>query len=220
MALTKLNARSIPAGAVSADSLADGSITTAKIADGAVHTAKIADGAVHTAKIADQAVSHSKTTVIGSAPYYIDTSVASGTNSGWQTLSSTSLPSESTLESWGNMISVTFLGYISSGPYYWTWRIYDNTAGEVVLTIGASRYRDYGYTNNGGVQFSGYVHSNSNQPARCFDVTGRAGNDLYLQLHGSHSSGSPPYTSTQTLYADQVFWYAGDVSGMHNETSY
>jgi hypothetical protein len=215
MALTKLNARSIPAGAVSADSLADGSITTDKIADGAVHTDKIAD----------QAITHSKTNIIGSFLWMYDNNVQGQTANGWMQMADTvNLPSTDVLEeSFGNMISVTFFSYISSGSYYYTWRVYDVTAGNVVLPVRPNEYDWYGNSNGtgGGFRFEGNVHQASQQAARCFDLTGRGGNTLRLEASASNGTGDYVYTNgSQTLYADQIFWYGGYMSGMHNENGF
>ena len=211
-------------------SFADNSVTTAKIADNAVATAKVADSAIATIKIADDAITHPKMLSLGSMLYTWDNSVASMSGTGWRTMSSTvTLPSNSSLASyWANMMSVTFFGYISSGSYYWTWRVYDVTANEVVQPIsGPSSEHWYGAgsaldaEDDGGFRFRGSVHQNTNQPARILDVTGRGGNGMTLEMRPSNGNGDVPQTnSSQTLYADQIFWYAGAMTGMHNENGY
>jgi len=166
-----------------------------------------------------------KFTALGSMLYSWDNSVASASGTGWRTVSNTlTLPNNSELENyWADMMSVTFHGYISSGTYYWTWRVYDVTANTVVQPIsGPSSYLWYGNpADDGGFRFRGGVHYASQQPARVLDVTGRGGNGIILEMRPSNSSGSTPHTnSSQTLYADQIFWYAGAMTGMHNETGY
>ena len=120
-------------------------------------------------------------------------------------------------------MSVTFHGYISSGSYYWTWRIFDVTANTVVQPIdGPCSYHWYGGGSGvGGFRFRGPVHNAAQQPARVFDVSGRAGNGMTLEMRPSNGSGDVVYTNaSQTLYADQIFWYGGAMTGMHNETGY
>ena len=215
MALTKLNNRSL---AVSSP------ITADKIADGSITVDKIADGAVHTAKIADSAVTHSKTNVVGSVLWSYDNAVAGNTANGWMTMSDApTLPSSSVLESWGNMISMTMFSYITSGSYYYTWRVYDVTAGTVVLPVRSNEYQWSGNLDGsgGGFTFRGNVHQASQQPGRCLDVTGRGDHQIRLEMSASSGNGSVLYTNaSQTLYADQIFWYGGFMSGMHNENGY
>jgi len=156
--------------------------------------------------------------------YTWDTAVASMAATGYRTMSSTfTLPSNSVLANdWGNMCSLTFFGYISSGTYWYTWRLFDVTDNSVVQPItGPSSYRWYGTNGTGGFNFTGSVHSNSNQAARVFDVTGRGGNGITLEMSASNGQGSVLQTNaSQTLYADQIFLYAGVMSGIHNENGY
>jgi len=219
MPLTKINNRSFSQ-----------EFTSAQIADGAITTTKVADSAIATAKVAANAITHPKTKTLGSMLYSWDASVASAAGSGWRTVSDTlTLPVNSTLESYfANMLSVTFFGYISSGTYYWTWRVFDVTANTVVQPIaGPSSLHWYGAgsdqdaEDDGGFRFRGSVHQNTNQPARVLDVTGRGGNGMTLEMRPSNGNGDVPQTnSSQTLYADNIFWYAGAMTGMHNENGY
>ena len=191
-----------------------------------INTQSLVDSAITTAKIADKGVTMDKTHMDargGAVMFTYDSTVASGTNDGWKTLASITLPNAATISDWNDLMSVTFFGYISSGAYYWTWRIYDNTDSDVVMPVGISK--DYRWNGNsdgtgGGFQYQGAVHSHSQQSARVFDVSGRDGNTLQLQLHGSSQPGDTINTSSQTLYADQIFWYGGAMTGMHNETGY
>ncbi|MAI17173.1 MAG: hypothetical protein CMH04_00760 [Marinovum sp.] len=197
---------------------------------GTVANSQIADDAVTTAKIANDAITHPKILSLGSMLYSWDNSVASASGTGWRTVSSTvTLPSNSYLATyWANMMSVTFFGYISSGTYYWTWRVFDVTANTVVQPIsGPSSNHWYGAgssqdaEDDGGFRFRGSVHQNTNQPARVLDVTGRGGNGMTLEMRPSNGNGDAPQTNaSQTLYADQIFWYAGAMTGMHNENGY
>lgn len=210
MALIKLNNRSLGNNAVTSDAIATDAVTTAKIAN--------------------DAITHPKILSIGSMLFTWDTSVQSQSGTGWRTMSSTAtLPSDSLLASyWANMMSVTFFGYISSGSYYWTWRVFDVTANTVVQPItGPSSYEWYGAgstldaEDDGGFRFKGAVHSNSQQPARVLDVTGRGGNGMTLEMRPSNGNGDVPQTNaSQTLYADQIFFYGGAMTGMHNENGY
>lgn len=205
-------------------SIADSSITAAKIANGSINTSHIASDAITTAKIAADAVTHTKIHALGSTLHDWGSSVFSAPATGYRTMSNTfTLPSDSVLEqSWANMCSLTFSGYISSGGYYYTWRLFDVTDNSIVQPItGPSSYRWWGSSGTGGFSFRGYVHSNSNQPARVFDVTGRGGNGITLEMSASNGVGDVLYTSaSQTLYADQIFLYAGAMTGMHDENGY
>ena len=200
-----------------------GTVSTAQIADDAITTAKVGANAITGSEIANNTITRTKIDSLGAVMWTWDTSVASATASGWRTMSSTvTLPDNSVItNNWGGMLSTTFFGYISSGSYYWAWRIYDVTANEIVLPIdGPCSYHWYGAGGVGGFRFRGSVHSASNQAARVFDVTGRGGNGLTLEMSASNGSGSTNETSSQTLYADQIFWYAGAMTGMHNTNGF
>ena len=210
MSLIKINNRSLSNNAVTSDAIATDAVTTAKIAN--------------------DAITHPKILSLGSMLFSWDTSVASASGTGWRTMSSTiTLPSDSTLATyWANMMSVTFFGYIGSGSYYWAWRVYDVTANTVVQPIsGPSSNHWYGAgssqdaEDDGGFRFRGAVHQASQQPARVLDVTGRGGNGITLEMRPSNGNGDVPQTNaSQTLYADQIFWYAGAMTGMHNENGF
>ena len=205
-------------------SFADNSVTNAKIASNAVGTAELIDNNVTAAKLTPTSVTVANAgEILGSTFWSWDTSVASATNNGWQTMAGPVQLGSNVQNTMNNMLSVTFHGYISSGAYYWTWRIYDTTDNNVVLPVGASKKSGwYGNADGtgGGFSFRGSVHSASQQPAQCFDITGRDNHNVILQMHGSNGGGSSVSTSSQTLYADQIFFYAGFMSGMHNENGY
>jgi len=205
-------------------SIADSSITAAKIAADAITTTKIASDAITTTKIAADAVTHTKIHALGSMLYTLDNSVYSASATGYRTMSDTfTLPSDSVLEqSWANMCSLTFFGYISSGAWYWTWRLFDVTDNSIVQPItGPSSYQWHGANDTGGFSFTGSVHSNTNQAARVFDITGRGGNGITLEMSASNGAGSSLQTNaSQTLYADQIFLYAGAMTGIHDENGY
>ena len=211
MALIKLNNRSLGNNAVTEDAIANDAVTSAKVAN--------------------NAITYSKTSgFVGSMLFSWDSSVASAGGTGWRTVSDTvTLPSNSVLSDyWQNMLSITFMGYISSGTYYWTWRVFDVTANTVVQPVaGPTSYQWYGAgsdqdaEDDGGFRFKGNVHQHSQQPARVLDVTGRGGNGMTLEMRPSNGNGDVPQTnSSQTLYADQIFWYGGAVGGMQNENGY
>ncbi|QZI94461.1 hypothetical protein MelnitzEXVC044M_181 [Methylophilales phage Melnitz EXVC044M] len=220
MSLIKINNRSLSNNAVTSDAIATNAITSDAIATDAVTTAKIAN----------DAITHPKILSLGSMLFSWDTSVSSMSGTGWRTMSSTiTLPSDSTLATyWANMMSVTFFSYISSGTWYYNWRVYDVTANTVVQPIsGPSSNHWYGAgssldaEDDGGFRFRGAVHQASQQPARVLDVTGRGGNGITLEMRPSNGNGDVPQTNaSQTLYADQIFWYAGAMTGMHNENGY
>ena len=199
-------------------------ISSSSIADSSVTTSKIATDAVTTSKIATDAVTHTKIHALGSMLYNWDTSVYSASATGYRTMSDTfTLPSDSVLEqSWANMCSLTFFGYISSGAWWYTWRLFDVTDNSVVQPItGPSSYDWYGASGTGGFSFTGSVHSNTNQAARVFDITGRGGNGITLEMSASNGAGSSLQTNaSQTLYADQIFLYAGAMTGIHDENGY
>lgn len=199
-------------------------LPSSSIADSSITTTKIASDAITTTKIAADAVTHTKIHALGSMLYTWDNSVYSAPATGYRTMSDTfTLPSDSVLEqSWANMCSLTFFGYISSGSYYWTWRLFDVTDNSIVQPItGPSSYDWWGTSGTGGFRFTGSVHSNTNQAARVFDITGRGGNGITLEMSASNGAGSALQTNaSQTLYADQIFLYAGAMTGMHNENGY
>jgi len=206
MALIKLNDRSLGNNAVTSDAIATDAVTTTKLADNSVTMDK---------KHMDARG--------GAVMWSYDNSVASQTNSGWRTMSSKTLTDDATITTWNNLLSVTFFGYISSGTYYWAWRLYDSTDSNVIMPVGVSKdYLWYGNSDGtgGGFRYQGAVHSHSQQSARVFDITGRGGNTIELQMHGTNGTGDSLGTSSQTLYADQIFFYAGAMTGMHNETGY
>tara|TARA_Y100001958_G_scaffold142930_1_gene119559 strand:+ start:632 stop:1243 length:612 start_codon:yes stop_codon:yes gene_type:complete len=193
------------------------------LGDNAVTASAIASNAITTDKIANNTVTQSKIDSLGAVLYSWDNSVASATASGYRTMSSTlTLPSDSVITNdWAGMVSVTFFGYISSGAHYWAWRVYDVTANSVVQPIdGPCSYHWSGAGGVGGFRFRGQVHNASQQPARIFDISGRGGNGITLELTASNGGGSTNETSSQTLYADQIFWYGGAMTGMHNENGY
>jgi len=204
--------------------IATDAVTTSKIATDAVTTSKIATDAVTTPKIVADAVTHTKIHALGSMLYTWDNSVYSAPATGYRTMSYTfTLPSDSVLEqSWANMCSLTFFGYISAGAYYWTWRLFDVTDNSIVQPItGPSSYQWYGASGTGGFSYTGSVHSNTNQAARVFDITGRGGNGITLEMSASNGAGSVLQTNaSQTLYADQIFLYAGAMTGIHDENGY
>ena len=193
------------------------------LGNNAVTSTAIASNAITTDKIANNTVTQSKIDSLGAILYSQDTSQNSATASGYITSSANlTLPSDSVItNNWAGMLSCTFLGYISSGSHYWAWRVYDTTASSVVLPIdGPCSYHWAGAGGVGGFRFRGSVHTASNQPARIFDISGRGGNVLVLQMTASNGSGTTNETSSQTLYADQIFWYGGALTGMHNEGGY
>ena len=100
-------------------------------------SSSIADSSITAAKIASDAVTHTKIHALGSMLHDWDNSVASASATGYRTVSKTFvLPSDSTLEqSWANMCSLTFFGYISAGSYWYTWRLFDVTDNRVVQPI-------------------------------------------------------------------------------------
>ena len=191
---------------------------------GTIGSSQIADGAITTTKVADDAITQSKINSLGSMLYTWDNSVHSAAATGYRTMSSTfTLPSNSVLEqSWANMCSMTFFGYISAGSWWYTWRLFDVTDNSIVQPItGPSSYSWYGSSGTGGFSFTGAVHGNTNQAARVFDVTGRGGNGITLEMSASNGSGTSLQTNaSQTLYADQIFLYAGVMSGIHDENGY
>ena len=199
-------------------------LPSSSIADSSITAAKIASDAITTTKIAADAVTHTKIHALGSILHNWDNSVYSVSATGYRTMSNTfTLPSDSELEqSWANMCSLTFFGYISSVSYYWAWRLFDVTDNSIVQPItGPSSYQWYGASGTGGFSFKGSVHSSSNQPARVFDIAGRGGNGITLEMSASNGPGSALQTNAaQTLYADQIFLYAGAMTGMHNENGY
>jgi hypothetical protein len=118
------------------------------------------------------------------------------------------------------VLSVSFDGYITSGTYYWTWRLYNARTGSVLPSLGGYHsYKSY-VSSGGGVQYKGNVHGMSAQPARAFDASDCiSGDTIRLELSASTGEGDVVYTNAaQTLYVDNINWWAGALVGKETDT--
>lgn len=149
----------------------------------------------------------------------------SNSASGWKNLKSFSFSGGSNPNR--KIISVGFSGYIQSGPYYWTWRLYNAREGAALplLTDFGNNYSNSSLafeTDNvaagGGIPYQGGVHNYSAQSFRSFDCRNcNDGDTIYLQLCG-HSSGDGSVgglsNGSQILYVKQMLIFHGIVTGI------
>ena len=136
----------------------------------------------------------------------------SGAATGWVAVNSTTWDWD---VNQSHYISCTFEGYIQSGTYWWTWRLYNSTRSEVLTPfLGANRLDNTsGY---GTIAYIGAVHSYSRQPYVAFkkSASTQTGDTIQLQLHASNGGGSVLYTNpSQTLYARYITFHAGVATG-------
>jgi hypothetical protein len=118
------------------------------------------------------------------------------------------------------VLSISFDGYISSGTYYWTWRLSNARTGSVLPSLGGYHsYKSY-VSSGGGIQYRGNVHAMSAQPARAFDASDcLTGDTIRLELSASNGEGDVVYTNgSQTLYVDNIVWWVGALSGKEMDT--
>ena len=136
----------------------------------------------------------------------------SGAATGWVAVNSTTWDWD---VNQSHYISCTFEGYISSGTYYWTWRLYNSTRSEYLIPfLGANRLdNSAGY---GSIAYLGAVHSYSRQPYVAFkkSASTQTGDTIQLQLHASNAGGTTLQTNaSQTLYARYITFHAGVATG-------
>jgi len=136
----------------------------------------------------------------------------SGAATGWVSVASTTWDIDVNET---HYMSCSFEGYIQSGTYWWTWRLYNSTRSEYLIPfLGANRLDNTsGY---GNVAYIGYVHSYSRQPWVAFkkSASTQTGDTIQLQLHASSGGGSILYTNaSQTLYARYVVFHMGVTTG-------
>ena len=143
---------------------------------------------------------------------------ASQTSSGWMNMDAVSCPD---FYARPKVISVSFDGYIQSGPYYWTWRLYNGTKGQYLPPLGGYHSFSQFVASGGGITYRGGVHNMSAQPARAFDASAcSTGDTIYLQMSASSGDGSILYTGSQILYSDNIGWWMGALSGKETDTFY
>lgn len=113
-------------------------------------------------------------------------------------------------------MTISFQGYISSGTYYWSWRLRNTTQGFTVPVV--NQFAEHGQvvheTNNlrnstAQIEFWGNVHQMSDQPWVSFDCSScNNGDTLQIQLSADNDSGTVFTNGSQTLYADDYrVWY-------------
>ena len=149
----------------------------------------------------------------------------SNTAGGWKNLKSFSFSGGSNPNR--KIISLGFSGYITSGAYYWTWRVYNAREGAALPflpDLGDSYSEtDANFTANniaagGGFPFQGGVHNYSAQTYRTFDCRNcNNGDTIYLQLCG-HTVGDGTVgglaNGSQTLYVKQMLVFFGVATGI------
>jgi hypothetical protein len=125
-------------------------------------------------------------------------------------------------ESRPKVLSVAFDGYITSGTYYWTWRLFNARSGTYLPALGGYHSHHTYFSSGGGVRYRGNVHQMSAQPARAFDASDcLPGDTIRLELSASNGEGSEVFTNgSQTLYIDNVSWWMGALSGKETDTQF
>ena len=136
----------------------------------------------------------------------------SGAATGWVSVASTTWDIDVNETQY---MSCSFEGYIQSGTYWWTWRLYNSTRSEYLIPfLGANRLDNTsGY---GSIAYIGSVHSYSRQPWVAFkkSASTQTGDTIQLQLHASSGGGNILYTNAaQILYARYVVFHMGVTTG-------
>ena len=138
---------------------------------------------------------------------------------------------------YGQMIlSVTFEGYITSGSWYWSWGLYNNDTSNFLPIIGQS-IGNYAVshaknrttsglmgnqTDNCIVPYVGHVHTWSSQNWVAFDASNEgATNNIQLRMAAASGAGDTWYSNaSQTLYARNVTWVYGTVTGNQYDNTF
>ena len=130
------------------------------------------------------------------------------TASGWITMGSTTW--ESGLDT--DYMSCSFMGHITGGTWYWTWRMLNTTRSEVLPPFEGANGRS---TAINTIRYNGAVHSSSRQPWMAFKKSANtvAGDTISLQMSASNSGGTAVQTSSQTLHATDICWHMGIATG-------
>jgi len=137
-------------------------------------------------------------------------------NASWRNMYAFTAASSALPTRWSRVISVRLDAYITSGPYWYTWRLYNAREGAPLPALG-NGYPGGGYSSTpqnyisigGGVSHRGSVHTWSSQPTFYFDATDVvAGDQLYVQMTPSNSSGGTTFAYTQECHMRYIkIWY-------------
>lgn len=153
-----------------------------------------------------------------------ESSSANNNASGFKNLKSFSFPTPGANR---KVISVGFTSYISSGSYYYTWRLYNAREGAPLPFLpglqdsfftGDSESTVSNIAAGGGIRFEGGVHNYSAQSIKAFDASFcLSGDTIYLQMCG-HTSGGGDVAglrsdNAQVLYVKHFMVYRGVVHG-------
>ena len=139
------------------------------------------------------------------------------------------------------IMTVTYKGYISGGPYYFSWALKNFTTGNMIPNMihdvkGGSIYGGTGSNTrrtistlagnleyNCGIVFTGGVHNLSSQLFATFDLSYESHGDVIgLVMNASSGGGSSWYsTGGQTLYASHlVAWMGSGGAGIQYDLDY
>lgn len=88
------------------------------------------------------------------------------------------------------VMSIGISAWITSGAYYWTWRLYNSTKSAAIpLISGGNRPEEY-ISTGGGIGFIGGVHNQSAQMWANFDMSSCDNGDTIALQMSPHTSGS------------------------------
>ena len=103
------------------------------------------------------------------------------------------------------LVSLKMWGYISSGPYWWIWRLFNNTTGQP-----CEIYKTPVQNSTTVVRFRTPVHGWAEQYPATFIVP--PGNNITLQVAGNNNASDPTPGSVgqnQTIYLATVEMFDG-----------
>jgi hypothetical protein len=150
-----------------------------------------------------------------------ESSVLNNAGAGFKNLKSFSFP-DNFAASNAKILSVGFTGYITSGSYYWTWRLYNAREGAALPVLPGNNSglnnNSNDVANGGGIAYQGNVHAYSAQPYVAFDASDcQSGDTIYIQMTGHTSGGGAAAgirgDNTQTLYIKNVKVFSGIAVG-------
>ena len=111
--------------------------------------------------------------------------------------------------------TVSFDSYILSGPYYYTWRVFNKTKNTVCTKVSGQFQRQL--SDFGNFRFTGSVHAYSTQSMTGFAVD--PGDELTLQLNGSNGAGTVLNNNSQVLYVKNLYVFSGGTDATAYDTT-
>lgn len=133
-----------------------------------------------------------------------------------------------------SLISVTFVGYITSGTYYWSWAMKNTTTGNFLPIVSeggyyASSAKTRSISTIQGNQtrkcvapYQGSVHSYASQNWVTFDASNESsGNTIELWVAASDQPGGTWYdNAVQTVYVKEFVMCYGMVTGFQYDHTF